>query len=47
MNGHLNPMGYQWEAYAFATYIDWIIRNNYSDFINIALWNTNYTQSAT
>ena len=31
-NGHLNATGYEWTAYLFNTYIDWIIRNNYSDF---------------
>lgn len=46
MNGHLNPAGYQWEAYMFATYIDWIIRKNYDKFIDCALIGTNYTASA-
>lgn len=45
MNGHLNPAGYQWEAYMFATYIDWIIRKNYDKFIDCALIGTNYTAS--
>lgn len=46
MNGHLNPAGYQWEAYMFATYIDWIIRKNYDKFIDCALIGTNYTANS-
>lgn len=39
---HLNAMGYQWYAYLFATYIDWIIKNNMSDFKQVAFIGTDY-----
>ena len=42
LNGHLSPMGYAYTAYVINTYIDWIIRNNGSAFINSALIGTEY-----
>ena len=34
--GHLNAMGYKYSADVISTYIDYIIRNNYEDFKQIA-----------
>lgn len=45
--GHLNAMGYQWTAFAINTYIDWVIRNNYSDFIESSFVEVSYTVSGT
>jgi len=42
---HLNAMGYQWEAWMYMTYIDWIIRNNYSKFKQVAFIGTNYSHN--
>jgi len=39
LGGHMNAAGYQWSAYMFMTYINWIIENNWSDFSDIALMN--------
>ena len=40
MGGHLNAMGYEYTARMFMTYIDWIIRNNYEDFKEVAFIGT-------
>lgn len=32
MGGHMNAMGYVFTAHMVASYIDWIIRNNFEDF---------------
>lgn len=37
--GHMNAAGYQYTAYMFATYIDWIIRNNPSKFTYFVMEN--------
>ena len=34
--GHMNAAGYQWTAWMFMTYIDWIVENNMEDFADIA-----------
>lgn len=34
--GHMNAAGYQWTAWMFMTYIDWIIERNMEDFADIA-----------
>ncbi|MBQ9485441.1 MAG: SGNH/GDSL hydrolase family protein [Clostridia bacterium] len=34
--GHLNAMGYKYTADVISTYIDFIIRNNYKDFSQVA-----------
>ena len=34
--GHMNAAGYQWTAWMFMTYIDWIVENNIEDFADIA-----------
>ena len=34
--GHMNAAGYQFTAWMFMTYINWIIENNMSDFSRIA-----------
>ncbi len=34
--GHMNAAGYQWTAWMFMTYIDWIIGNNLEAFADIA-----------
>jgi len=39
MMGHMNAAGYQWTAWMFMTYIDWIIENNMAAFSKIALMN--------
>ena len=33
--GHMNAMGYQYTAWVFLTYIDWIIRKNPEDFTRV------------
>lgn len=43
LGGHKNAAGYQYMAYVMNTYIDWIIRNNWEDFKDIALVGTEYT----
>lgn len=40
VGGHLNAMGYEYTARMFMTYIDWIIRNNYEDFKEVAFIGT-------
>lgn len=35
--GHMNAAGYQYTAWMFMTYINWIIENNWEDFSRIAL----------
>lgn len=47
MNGHMNAAGYQYVCYQTMTYIDWIVRNNYEEFAEVALIGTNYTASPT
>ena len=42
LGGHMNAAGYEYTAYVMNTYIDWIIRNNFSDFKNAALVGTPY-----
>ena len=37
--GHLNAAGYQYVAWMFMTYINWIIENNLPAFTDIALLN--------
>ena len=32
LGGHLNAMGYEFTAWMFMTYIDWIVRHNMEDF---------------
>ncbi|MBR4757162.1 MAG: SGNH/GDSL hydrolase family protein [Bacteroidales bacterium] len=34
--GHMNAAGYQWTAWVFMTYIDWIIDHNMKDFADVA-----------
>ncbi len=34
--GHMNAAGYQWTAWMFMTYINWIVENNMEDFTDIA-----------
>lgn len=40
VGGHLNAMGYEYTARVFMTYIDWIIRNNYKEFKEVAFIGT-------
>ena len=40
VGGHLNAMGYEYTARMFMTYIDWIIRNHYEDFKEVAFIGT-------
>lgn len=40
VGGHLNAMGYEYTARLFMTYIDWIIRNNYKEFKEVAFIGT-------
>lgn len=40
--GHRNAMGYKELANVYATYIDWIIRNNIADFVNVQFVETDY-----
>lgn len=42
---HLNAAGYLWTAYEIMTYIDWIVRNNWRAFNNVAFIGTDYTES--
>lgn len=42
MGGHLNAAGYQYTAWMFMTYIDWIIRHNLKDFEQVAFIGTDY-----
>lgn len=46
LQGHLSPLGYMYTAYMINTYIDWIIRNNATDFIDTALIGTTYKTSS-
>ena len=34
--GHMNAAGYQWTAWMFMTYIDWIIEHNMEAFADVA-----------
>lgn len=45
LQGHLSPLGYMYTSYMINTYIDWIIKNNASDFIDTALIGTTYKTS--
>lgn len=38
--GHLSPAGYEYTAWMFMTYIDWIIRHNMDDFRYVSLIGT-------
>ena len=42
LGGHLNPMGYYVWGKMVASYIDWIIRNNMSDFKQVGFIGTPY-----
>lgn len=42
VGGHLNAMGYEYTAYLFMTYIDWIIQKNYKDFKEVPFIGTNW-----
>lgn len=39
---HENAMGYLRTAWVISSYVDWIIRNNYTDFREVAFIGTNY-----
>lgn len=43
VGGHLNAMGYLYTANVISTYIDFIIRENYEDFKQVAFINTGYS----
>lgn len=45
-DAHYNAMGYQYFAWVMATYIDWIVRNNFDYFRNVELIGTEYTYSS-
>ena len=36
LKGHMNAAGYQWTAWMFMTYIDWIIEHNMEAFADVA-----------
>ena len=38
----MNVAGYQYTAWEFMTYIDWIVRNNYTEFAEVAFIDTDY-----
>ncbi len=40
LNGHLNVMGYRLTAEQVCSYIDYIIRHNHKDFVNVPFINT-------
>ena len=40
LNGHKSSFGYLYDAYQISTYIDWLIRNNISDFKGSSLVGT-------
>ena len=40
--GHYSAVGYQQIAYVIATYVDWIIKHNLSDFSQVEFIGTNY-----
>lgn len=42
LGGHLNAMGYEYTAWMFMTYIDWIIRHHMEDFEQTAFIGTGY-----
>jgi lysophospholipase L1-like esterase len=42
LGGHLNAMGYQFTAWMFMTYINWIINNNIKDFEQAAFIGTSH-----
>ena len=42
LGGHMNAAGYEYTAYVMNTYIDWIIRNNFNDFVDAAVVGTQY-----
>ena len=39
---HKNALGYLKKAHIIATYIDWVIKNNKSDFMNVQFIRTDY-----
>ncbi len=41
-SGHYSALGYQQIAFIIATYVDWIVRNNLSDFSQVEFIGTNY-----
>ena len=41
-SGHYSALGYQEIAFVIATYVDWIVRNNLSDFSQVEFIGTNY-----
>ena len=43
LGGHLNAMGYEYTAWMFMTYIDWIIRHNMKDFEQVAFIGTGHS----
>jgi lysophospholipase L1-like esterase len=42
-SGHFNALGYQYIAKMIATYIDWYIMNNYSEFSQVEFIGTDYS----
>lgn len=47
LNGHMSAAGYQYAALEIMTFMDWIIRNNWSDFRDVALVGTGWSEYAT
>lgn len=43
LGGHMNAAGYQFTAWMFMNYIDWIIRHNPADFAEVAFIGTEYS----
>lgn len=43
LGGHMNPMGYMFTAKMIASYIDYIIRHNTRDFVEVGFIGTNLT----
>ena len=41
-NHHKNALGYLKKAHMIATYIDWVVRNNKADFMNVQFIGTDY-----
>lgn len=46
LGGHLNAAGYQYTAWMFMTYIDWIVRNNMDDFAQVGFIGTGLRYNA-
>ena len=40
LHGHLSPAGYEYTAWMFLTYIDWIIRNDMDAFKDVGFIGT-------